>query len=234
MLANCDSSDLNQQLFVISFIDLTDFLLYFLFAVFLLCFQVNSTALDINLTDLNNCDLQLYPITITPTIPVRRTIRGLPWLTFYTPKEAVILENCVVQLKQGIEPVQIIVKANCQQHGKVSVGLKPIVPRIWTTSSEFWSPKTGLPTIWVIIILLLFKYSFVPSNNIQRNLVFFLSTLNIRKKSFGGLVIVDPQLTDELDKGIHSKRFWCTHAFEIINNFDFDFFCFAIFFSPLY
>ncbi|XP_067041983.1 uncharacterized protein [Acropora muricata] len=114
--------------------------------------KVNSTALDINLhTDLDNCELQLYPITITPTIPVRKTVRGLPSLTFHTPKEAVILENCIVQLKQGIEPVQIKVKANCQQHGKVSVGLKPIVPRIWTRSSEFWSQETGLPTIWVNI-----------------------------------------------------------------------------------
>lgn len=155
MLTNLDSSDLNQQLFVISFIDLTDFLLYFLFAVFLLCLQVNSTALDINLhTDLDNCELQIYPITITPTIPVRKTVRGLPSLTFHTPKEAVILEKCIVQLKQGIEPVQIKVKANCQQHGKVSVGLKPIVPKIVRHNSEFWSQDTGLPTIWVIIILL--------------------------------------------------------------------------------
>lgn len=165
MLANLDSSDLNQQLFIISFIDLRDFLLYFLFAVFLLCFQVNSTALDINLyTDLENCDLQRYPITITPTIPVRKTIRGLPQLTFHTPKEAVILENCIVNLKQGTKPVQIEVKANCQQHGQVSVGLKPIVPKIVRQNSEFWSHDIGLPTIWVIIILLFLSIlSFHPT-----------------------------------------------------------------------
>lgn len=114
---------------------------------------MNSTALDINLyTDLENCDLQRYPITITPTIPVRETFRGLPWLTFHTPKEAVILGDCNVQLKRGTEPVQIEVKANCQQHGQVSVGLKPIVPKIVGHSSEIWNQNTGLPTIWVIII----------------------------------------------------------------------------------
>lgn len=114
--------------------------------------KVNSTALDINLyTDLENCDLQRYPITITPTIPVRETFRGLPWLTFHTPKEAVILGDCNVQLKRGTVPVQIEVKANCQQHGQVSVGLKPIVPKIVGHSSEIWNQDTGLPTIWVNI-----------------------------------------------------------------------------------
>lgn len=130
---------------------LVDTHLCILAPVYILHFQINSTALDINLrTTLDNCNLQVYPITITPTIPVRETILGLPKLTFYTPKEAVILNGCAVKLKHGTKPVKILVKANCQQKGQVSTGLKPIVPKIIYTNSAFWSPDISLPTIWVI------------------------------------------------------------------------------------
>lgn len=131
---------------------LVDFLL--LSSVYLLRFQINSTALDINLpTDLNNCGLQVYPIAITPTIPVRITRYGLPTLSFSTPKEVVILEGCEVKLKEGTEPVQILVKANCLQAGQVSPGLKPIVPFVKFENSRFWNKDIGLPTIWVITVL---------------------------------------------------------------------------------
>mgnify|MGYP006973409492 CR=1 FL=1 len=113
-------------------------------------FQVNSTALN-----LENCETQLYPIEITPTIPVRKIQGlGLPRLSFYTPREAIILEGCEVELKQGIEPVRIVVKAACQQPNQVSVGLKPIIPHISYSNSLFWNQWIGLPTIWVIIIFL--------------------------------------------------------------------------------
>ena len=126
---------------------------------------MNSTALDINLyTNLDNCELQVYPITITPTIPVRKTRRGLPKLTFYTPKEAVILDGCQVKLKEGTEPVQILVKANCLQKGKVSTGLKPIVPKISFQNSLFWNHQINLPTIWVIGV-----FHFLPPLSIMYN-----------------------------------------------------------------
>lgn len=133
-------------------------------------FQVNSTALNINL---GNCATQLYPIEITPTIPVRKTQwlgGGLPRLSFHTPREAIILQGCEVELKQGIEPVRIVVKAACLQPNQVSVGLKPIVPRIVHANGPFWKPWIGLPTIWVItfyfFLLLLFLF-IVKLQNIQ-------------------------------------------------------------------
>ena len=116
-------------------------------------FQVKSTALN-----LENCETRLYPIEITPTIPVRKTQwfggGGLPRVSFYTPREAIILEGCEVELKQGIEPVRIVVKAACLQPNQVSVGLKTIMPYISHTNSPFWNPSIGLPTIWVIMIFL--------------------------------------------------------------------------------
>ena len=111
-------------------------------------FQVSPTALN-----LENCETQLYPIEITPTIPVRRTQwLGLPRVSFHTPREAIILEGCEVELKQGIQPFRIVVKAACLQPNQVSVGLKPIIPQISRANSPFWNHMIGLPTIWVIII----------------------------------------------------------------------------------
>ncbi|XP_067041993.1 von Willebrand factor D and EGF domain-containing protein-like isoform X3 [Acropora muricata] len=114
--------------------------------------KVSSTALNLNL---KNCETQLYPIDITPTIPVRKTQRpiggGLPKLSFHTPREAIILEGCQVELKLGIEPVRIVVKAACLQPNEVSVGLKPIIPQISYANSLFWNHRIGLPTIWVSI-----------------------------------------------------------------------------------
>ena len=122
---------------------------------------MNSTALNINL---ENCETQRYPIEITPTIPVRKTRwfgGGLPRVSFYTPKEAIILEGCEVELKQGIEPVRIVVKAACLQPNQVSVGLKPIIPHISHPNGLFWNHRIGLPTIWVIIIFLFYVRFFV-------------------------------------------------------------------------
>ena len=99
------------------------------------------------------CDMTNRKITITPTIPVRRhAIRGLPKLTFATPPEVDVLEgSCVVELKEGIELVEITIKAACKQDG-VTEGLKPIIPSIYFTNSAFWNARVGLPTIWVCIL----------------------------------------------------------------------------------
>ena len=110
----------------------------------LLRFQVHPTTLN-----LKACDTQLHSITITPTIPVRRTRRGLPKLNFFTPREVTILTGCEIELKRGVDPIQITVKASCGQ--EVSDGLKPVIPKIFQQNSRFWHRNVGLPTIWVII-----------------------------------------------------------------------------------
>ncbi|XP_068720616.1 von Willebrand factor D and EGF domain-containing protein-like [Montipora capricornis] len=106
--------------------------------------KVHPTVLN-----LEACDTQLHPITITPTIPVRRTIRGLPKLTFFTPREVTILTGCEIELNKGVDPIQITVKASCGQ--EVSEGLKPVIPKIFHQNSLFWRRDVGLPTIWVHI-----------------------------------------------------------------------------------
>ena len=118
-------------------------------------FQVNPTVLNVE-----NCKTQHYPITITPTIPVRKTnLNGkdaLPKLNFRTPKEVVILgKHCEVDLKQGIKPVQVLVRAACLQAHQVSVNPQPIIPKISFSNSPFWNRTIKLPIIWVIIIFLL-------------------------------------------------------------------------------
>jgi len=90
-----------------------------------------------------------HVITITPTIPVRRTIRGLPKITFAAPPEVDILDSsCEVELKEGIKPVTVTIKAACKQTG-VTKRLKPIIPSIFFQNSAFWNAGVGLPTIWV-------------------------------------------------------------------------------------
>ena len=95
-----------------------------------------------------------HVITITPTIPVRRhEIRGLPKITFATPPEVDVLQtSCVIELREGIEPVQVTIKAACKQD-EITEGLKPIVPSIYFTNSPFWNARVGLPTIWVCILV---------------------------------------------------------------------------------
>ena len=140
-------------------------------------FQVTSTALNINL---KNCETQLYPIAITPTIPVRKTQRlggGLPRLSFHTPREAIILQGCEVELKLGIEPVHIVVKAACLQPNQVSVGLRPIIPHISYQNSLFWDRNIGLPTIWVIMIFLFLSPLFFSSSSTIPNF-FYLPFLS--------------------------------------------------------
>ncbi|XP_068690653.1 neurogenic locus notch homolog protein 1-like, partial [Montipora foliosa] len=106
--------------------------------------KVHPTTLDLEI-----CDTQLHTITITPTIPVRQTTRGLPKLTFSTPREVTILTGCETELKNGVHSVEIIVKAFCGQ--QVSEGLKPIIPIIFHQNSRFWNRNIDLPTIWVHI-----------------------------------------------------------------------------------
>ena len=145
-------------------------------------FQVTSTALNINL---ENCETQLYPIAITPTIPVRKTQRlggGLPKLSFYTPRDAIILQGCEVELKLGIEPVHIVVKAACLQPNQVSVGLKPIIPHISYQNSLFWDRNIGLPTIWVIIIFLSLSPLFFFIQQYDTKFFLFAFPLWIRAK----------------------------------------------------
>ena len=117
--------------------------------MFLYCFQVYPTVLN-----LDACDMDNHVITITPTIPVRRTERGLPKITFAAPPEVDILDSsCVVELKEGTKPVTVTIKAACKQSG-VTEGLKPIVPSIYFQNSAFWRAGVGLPTIWVCNSLL--------------------------------------------------------------------------------
>jgi len=99
---------------------------------------------------MEHCNTEHHIITITPTIPIRPTIRGLPKITFAAPLEVDILDSfCEVTLLEGITPVTVTVKAACNQDG-VTEGLKPIIPRISYANSPFWHPDTvGLPTIWV-------------------------------------------------------------------------------------
>ena len=117
----------------------------------LLCLQVYPTALNLEV-----CDTQLHLITLTPTIPVRKTLLGYPQISFVTPKEATILEGCVLDLKET-ESVQIEVKATC---GDVSEGLKPIIPRLIGQKSPFWHANVHLPTIWVISFVSIFPFFF--------------------------------------------------------------------------
>lgn len=132
----------------------------FFFPRFILVrFQVNPTTLN-----LENCETQLYPITITPTIPVRKSL-GLPKLSFGTPREAVIVQGCEVELKLGIKPVNILVKAACLQASRVFVGLKPIIPRISYSNGPFWNQMIGLPTIWVIFFFLSLLFFSLSSNS---------------------------------------------------------------------
>ncbi|XP_068690355.1 uncharacterized protein [Montipora foliosa] len=106
--------------------------------------KVHPTVLNLEAC---NLDHDHHTITITPTIPVRKTTRGLPKLTFRTPREVTILTGCQIDLKPDVEPVEISVKALCGQ--KVSEGLKLVIPKILQRNSLFWNKDVGLPTIWV-------------------------------------------------------------------------------------
>ena len=103
---------------------------------------------------MEHCNTENHKITITPTIPVRRTIRGLPRITFAAPPGVDILDSsCEVTLLEGITPVTVIVKAACNQDG-VTEGLKPIIPRISHVNSLFWHPNTvSFPKIWVCTLM---------------------------------------------------------------------------------
>ena len=114
------------------------------------------------------CDPENHHITITPTIPVRGTVRGLPKISFHAPPEVDILQDsCEVELAEGIKPMTITIKAACERD--VTEGLKPIIPRISTRNSRFWSHKAGLPTIWVCISIYVdMKFSKIKMQNVYK------------------------------------------------------------------
>ena len=102
------------------------------------------------------CALSAEEITITPTIPIRRSERGLPKIRFWTPPDVDLLDtktSCEIELPEGTNSITVKIKAACKQGG-VTQGLQPIVPEISFANSIFWHPKkVGLPTIWVCVFL---------------------------------------------------------------------------------
>ena len=61
--------------------------------------------------------------------------------------------SCEIDLKEGVTPVELKIKAACKQD--TTAGLKPIIPQIIHRNSLFWNTNVGLPTIWVCILILL-------------------------------------------------------------------------------
>ena len=111
---------------------------------------------------LDSCDLNQHTITITPTIPVRRTNRGLPRITFSASPEVIVVEgSCEIELKEGVTPVELKIKAACKQDS--TAGLKRIIPQIFHRNSLFWDRTVGLPTIRVCMLILLVHK---PDNNV--------------------------------------------------------------------
>jgi len=102
------------------------------------------------------CALSMKEITITPTIPIRRTMRGLPKIMFWTPPDVDLLDtksSCEIELPEGMNSIKVKIKAACKQGG-VTQGLQVIVPVISYANSRFWHPKkVGLPTVWVCVFL---------------------------------------------------------------------------------
>ena len=101
---------------------------------------------------LESCQLSTEEITITPTIPVVRTLRGLPRIAFWMPPDVVLVDSqssCNMPLKEGTQSITVKIKAACKQGG-VTEGLQTIVPVLSHINSRFWRPRNAhLPTIWV-------------------------------------------------------------------------------------
>lgn len=100
------------------------------------------------------CALSTEEITITPTIPIRRSKRGLPKIRFRTPPDVDLLDtksSCEIELPEGTNSKTVKIKAACKQGG-VTQGLQVIVPKISFGTHWFWHPrKVGLPTVWVCV-----------------------------------------------------------------------------------
>ena len=98
------------------------------------------------------CQLSTEEITITPTIPIRRTGRGLPKIRFRTPPDVDLVDtrsSCEIELQEGTKSITIKIKAACKQ-GRVTAGLQAIIPELSHRNSLFWDPRNvHLPTIWV-------------------------------------------------------------------------------------
>jgi len=101
-----------------------------------------------------SCALSTEEITITPTIPVVKTVRGLPRIMFWLPPDVVLADSqasCDIPLKEGTQSIKVKIKAACKQGG-VTEGLQPIIPELSFRNSRFWNPrKVHLPTIWVCV-----------------------------------------------------------------------------------
>ena len=98
------------------------------------------------------CQLSTEEITITPTIPIRRTGRGLPKIRFRTPPDVDLVDtrsSCEMELQEGTKSITVKIKAPCKQGG-VTTGLQAIIPELSHSNSLFWDPRNvHLPTIWI-------------------------------------------------------------------------------------
>lgn len=99
-----------------------------------------------------SCQLSTEEITITPTIPIRKTDRGLPKLRFRMPPDVDLLDtksSCEIELQEGTKTLTVKIKAACKQ-GRVTEGLQAIIPELSYRNSRFWDPgNVSLPTVWV-------------------------------------------------------------------------------------
>lgn len=121
------------------------------FNAFLFVFQFYPTT---TVLTVKSCELSTEEITITPTIPVVKTPRGLPKIMFWMPPDVVLADSqasCDIPLKEGTQSITVKIKAACKQGG-VTEGLQPIIPVLSHKNSRFWHPgKVHLPTIWVCV-----------------------------------------------------------------------------------
>lgn len=115
-----------------------------------------------------SCKLSTEEITITPTIPIRKTNRGLPKIRFRTPPDVDLVDtksSCEIELQEGTTSITVKIKAACKQGG-VTEGLQAIIPELSHINSLFWHPRNAhLPTIWVCmfysVIITFYDYYFL-------------------------------------------------------------------------
>ena len=110
------------------------------------------------------CNETNHTITITPTIPVGRTAREFPKISFNTPSGVIIHDSCQQELKTGIVPVSVRVRAVCGGNDSVA-GVKAIIPSVSQQNSELWHKDAFLPSVWVCICIALFLIKDLCSNS---------------------------------------------------------------------
>jgi len=111
-------------------------------------FQFHPTVVTVE-----SCKLSTEEITITPTIPIRKTDpRGLPRIRFRAPRDVDLVDtksSCEIELQEGTNRTTVKIKAACKQGG-VSEGLQVIIPELSYRNSLFWDRgNVDLPKIWV-------------------------------------------------------------------------------------